>query len=927
MNSLKLFLFIATLFVGPSLFAQEMSVKGTVYDTTGQIPLKNALAMAVRVRDSLLLDFKRTDANGKFEIGGFPLDTFSLVISHPSADDKTYYIFGTPDNYDITIPSIVMPAKSQELEEVVIYAYKDPIYYKGDTLVYIADSFAAGENAVVEDLLKKLPGITVDKDGKITSQGESISKVLVDGDEFFGSDPTIATKNLAADGIETVQVYEKENEEGIGGDDEKIKVLDLRLKEDAKKGYFGRISGASDFALTPINGEIGTSPFYEGELLLNKFNGAQKISVFALGSNTPRSSFGWGDLNKFGLENESSSGNRWDQGSTSNTSGIPQTLKAGVYYSDKLGEKQQTKIGVNYSFYRDRLDATSASRSQFLLPDTSYVTDDSTRDITTNISHKINLNLEVQLDSLTQLQIKPNISFDAADNSTTDISNYFDASDIQTLGTQVTNTSNSSGISAGGFARLSRKFMKPKREMEFRYDMSLTDNQTDGNLDSYTTLYLGANTVDTISQRKYNNNSTTSHYGTFTYVEPLSPKWRAQFEYLYEYGVGNQDKVALDYNQTTQAYSDTNATLTNIFDNSRQQHRVGLKFMYEPKKHSVSAEFRVRNIDISNANRVTGVTVAQNFTNFLPVFEYRYRPSMSKQFRITYRTSSQQPSVNDLQPVPDNSNPNRIKIGNPNLIPNYVHSFNTMFNSWKALSGSYVWAGANVILTQNAFGDSTVYNSFGQATSQTVNVKGNTVANVFSGAGLPILGRKIEFSPSIFGSYVRSTNYISSIENITQNYSLTPSLRINFRFYGDSLEIYMDNSYSYNNTQSSFNQTTTPYYNYENEIGFTWRIKGGFKFGLDGTFTKNILPSSGFFNTQFYVLNAEISKRFLKTQNLEVAIKGNDIFNQNINARREVSGTTITDYRTTIISRYFLMKVTLRFNNRRAKEDDFDMFH
>ena len=258
--------------------AQEMKIQGTVYDSTGTQPLNQAMVMAVRVRDSVLLGFTRSGTDGTFDMKGVQIDTFSLIIEHLGHDPKTYYIFGHDDNKEIIIPSVVMPNKSQELEEVVIYAYKDPIYYKGDTLVYVADSFATAEGAVVEDLLKKLPGIDVDKEGNITSQGQEISKVLVDGDEFFGTDPTIATKNLGADGIEEVQVYEAENEDGIGGNDEKIQVLDLKLKDDAKKGYFGRISGASDFALTPIDGEIGTSPFYEGELLLNKFKGSQKNS-------------------------------------------------------------------------------------------------------------------------------------------------------------------------------------------------------------------------------------------------------------------------------------------------------------------------------------------------------------------------------------------------------------------------------------------------------------------------------------------------------------------------------------------------------------------------------------------------------------------------------------------------------------------------
>jgi hypothetical protein len=904
-----------------------MKLAGTVYDSTGTKPVLNAVAMAVRVKDSLLLGFARTDYQGKFQLNGFEVDTFSLIISHPNYDDKTYYIFGHADNFDITIPSIVMPSKAQEIEEVIIYAYKDPIYYKGDTLVYVADSFATHEGAVVEDLLKKLPGIKVDKDGKITSQGQEIGKVLVDGDEFFGSDPTIATKNLGADGIAEVQVYEKENEDGIGGDDEKIQVLDLRLKEDAKKGYFGRISGASDFALTPIGdkNEIGTNPFYEGELLLNKFKGAQKISVFALGSNTPRSSFGWGDMNKFGLENESGGGNRWNPGASTNTSGIPQTLKAGVYYSDKFGKKKQNKIGFNYSYYNDRLDAVSESESQYFLTDSTYFTDDYTRDYTANESHRINVNFESQLDSLTSIQIKPSFTIDKGITENEDVSTFFNDIRDTTIATSVSNNNDSKGYTAGGYARLNRKFMKKRRELEVRYDLSLNNNQTDGLLDSRTTYYSLALANDSTLQKKNNDNSTMNHYGTITYVEPLAKKLKLEFEYLYQYGFSAQDKRTRDFDGTD--YTIENSIFTNLFNTTRQQHRLGTQLIYETSKHTISGGLRVRNINIDNLNKVTDSLINQNISNVLPRFRYMYKPSMSKRFNVDYETTSSQPSISDLQPIPDNSNPNRLKVGNPDLLPNYQHAISLGFNTWNALSGRYIYAGGRFSLTQNAFATETNYDDFGRTISKTVNVNGNAMAFIYSGAGLPFFGRKFEINPALNASYFRTVSIISGSENITDNYAVTPELNFEFNLLGDSLEIDFENSFSFNNAVSSLNNTSNPYSIGRYAVGFKWTLPRGFTISSLGTFTKNNQPGDGFYDTQYFVLNAELSKKFLKTQNLQVALVGNDILNQNINARREINGNIVTDYRTTIISRYFLMKVTLRFNNRKAKEDDFNGMH
>jgi YD repeat-containing protein len=299
---------------------------------------------------------------------------------------------------------------------------------------------------------------------------------------------------------------------------------------------------------------------------------------------------------------------------------------------------------------------------------------------------------------------------------------------------------------------------------------------------------------------------------------------------------------------------------------------------------------------------------------------------MSKRVNFNYNTSSSQPSINDLQPIPDNSNPNRIKVGNQDLKPNYVHNVSLNFNTWNALSGRYVWAGGYVSLTDNAFATQTDYDDFGRTISKTVNVDGNVSSGIWAGAGFPILNRKIEFNPSMDASFNRYKSIIGTQDNITDNFAITPEMNIEFMW--DSLEIDLNGSYSYNNPKSSLSSVSnTPFTIQVYSIGVEWRLPKGFTIGTDGKYTKNSQPGGGFYDTEFFVLDANISKKFLKTQNLLVSLIGNDILNQNINARRVVSGSSITDFRTTIISRYFLLKVTLRFNNRKAKEDDFNGWH
>ncbi|TNE53308.1 MAG: hypothetical protein EP338_12295 [Bacteroidetes bacterium] len=929
MKLIKLSSLLCLLLLSTTAFGQtKMSVEGTVYDSTGVKALPNAVAMAVRIKDSLLLGSARTDKDGKFRLEGFAVDTFSLIIDHPLYDDKVFFMFGSEENNEIKIPSILMPTKSQELDEVIIYANKEAVFYRGDTLVYVADSFKVHDNAVVEDLLRKLPGIEVDENGKIKSQGQDINKVLVDGDEFFGADPTIATKNLGAKGVESVQVYETENEERKDGEDEKIQVLDLKLKDAYKSGYFGRISGATDISATSLsngnNFRLGDS-FYEGEVLFNKFNGSQKFSVFALSSNTPRSNFGWNDIRQFGLDNETSNGNRWDQGSAANTSGIPQTMRAGIYYSDKFGKKKKAKLNFNYSFYNEKLDAISDSRSQYFLADTVYSTEDYSRQINESQSHRVNLDFKAPLDSMTTIRIKPSIRLDYALNEQLDSTSFIGSDEVTSLRTVTNNNYDANAYEINTLASIERKFKKKGREVELTYKFNKDNSETDGKLLA-TSAFLSSPVpyVDSVDQRKINYSNSRRHDMELRYREPLSKTWRIEPEYRYENGFSSQDRSTFD--RAGESYTALNDSFSNIFDTYSQQHWIGTKLVYENSKHMMSFRALVRDIEIKNNNRITDAVIYQDFTNFLPTFDYQFRPAKNKRFGVKYRTASDQPSINDLQPVPDNSNPNSIRIGNPDLKPNYAHNVELSFNSWEVFSGRFIWSRASLSVIDNAFANSTSYDIYGRSISQTVNVDGNIFGNVFAGASFPLYKRVISLRPNVISMYNKYTNLINNEANETKTLTAGGGLRLNFEW--DSLRFEIYNNYNYNSSQSSLNRISSEPYTTQN-YGFTfrWTMPKGFVLSTDGRYTINEQPGEGFFDIKYFVWNAEFSKSFLKTQNLMVSLVGNDILNQNINAARRITANVVTDNRTTIISRYFLLKATLRFNNNKTQQKDYEGWH
>ncbi len=907
-NLLALFLILCS----TTLSAQEMKIHGNVVDTTNNKgPLKNAVALLVRMRDNKMIDFKRTNENGHFSFEKIPLDTMVLMVSFPGYDDREIYIIGSPENSEVEIPELRMYKPAQQIDEVLIMAYRTPIYYKGDTLVYVADSFRVHENATVEDLLKKLPGLEVDENGKIKSQGQEIAKVLVDGDEFFGSDPTIATKNLGAKAVQSVQVYEKE-QEGVFGSDEKIKVLDLKLKDAYKSGYFGRVSGASDFALMRKN-----NPFYEGEVLFNYFKGSTKISVFGLGTNTPRSSFGWSDVSRFGLENEST-GDPWNSTTTANN-GIPRTLKTGFYFSDKYGKKKNTMVQLNYTYYDNQLDVRSANRTQYFLPDTTYYTADSTRNLNRTMSHRVNLTVETKIDSLTKLRIKPTLSIDEGRTDYFNFTEYESAQNVKSLGTTILNNTNSKGTDVDVLLNFERKFMKPRRLFNFDYYFKHVDNKTQSNLNTRTTIYaIDYNTL--VNQEKNNLNNSTLHNFYADYTEPLSKIFKLTFGYNFMMERLNLNKKTFDYDTLTGVYSQLNLGLSNEFVTDRMENKGGLKLTMEKGKHTAFARLDVRNVDIANDNRITNVDIHQNVTNFLPSARYEFKPNMGTRLRMDYTTSAAQPSITNLAPVPDNTNPNRISIGNMSLLPSYTHNFNFNFNKFNAITNRFMWLGGYGSLAQNAFTTSTTYDNLGRMVSQIVNADGVMYTGVYAGGGIPIKGREISFRPMVTANYNRMVNFVNAEENITNYLSLLA--KAEFVFQWDSLEFNLSGQIEYINPSSSISSvSSTPYNRQTYTARVLWRIGKGFELRSDVRWIINSQLAQGY-NLNFLIWNAEISKNFLKTENLILSILANDILNQNTNASRTVTNNMVVDNRTQLISRYFLLKLTYRFNSNKTKDVD-----
>lgn len=914
MKKIVLLFFFLISYLG---YSQNMQIKANVIDTNSQTVVRNAVGIVKRVRDSVLLDFKRSDKYGRLEFS-LPIDTIEFTVIHPDYGVFRSFFFGSKENNAFILDTLAMPDKSTALDEVLIYANRNPIYYRGDTLVYVADSFKVKENAVVEDLIRKLPGMTIDENGKIKNQGKEIGQVLVDGDEFFGNDPTIATKNLAAKGVQTVEVYEKDAEDGS---DEKVQVLDLKLKEEAKKGYFGKVNlagGLNQFT-TPNRG------FYEGEMLVNSYNKNQKLAVYALGSNTPKTNINGSDLFKFGL----SEGRDWMaenddlqsySGSGMNENeGIPSTFKGGFYLDQKF--KKGAKVRLNYAFNQYEVKSQTNSRSQYLLTDTSYTTDLNSYTKESYMQHQIGVKYSQQIDSLTRFELEPKFQYNLTSQNTLSKTDFLSEDSVLTRFTTIENGSKATGSNLNTTFRLFKDFKKKNRKLIARYNFVGSDNQSNGDLLSSDTNAL-TNTSNgglRFDQKKEIRSNSMAHTAYADYFEPLGKRLKLEFDYEFYQNNNGQRKTTL--NPVNGEYVDVDTLFSNRFKTDRQQHRLGAFLIYENAKLRVSVGSRVRTISIDNRNMYTDSLIKQDLSNVLPRIVFRYKFSQTTRLMIQYNTNSSLPSIDQLQPVLNNTNPNFIQIGNSGLRPNYTHSINGSFNTWKGLSGFYMYSGFSYSHIKDNFSTNTIFGSTGGSISQAINVKNSDFLYYWAGAGIPMKGVKdLSLQVNANGNVTSSKNQINSENNDTRNVGIGGDLSLNYN--GDSLRTELgggvDFNAPYNSLSSMSNQ---PYTTYNFRAVVDWTLPYRWFFRTDATYNINTGRTNGY-NVNYLIWNASIQRSFLKTGNLLVGIEAYDILNQNISNYRTVNNNVIVDQRTNIIRRYFMAKVTLRFNNFKTKEED-----
>lgn len=878
-------------------------------DTLNNRGVEYAVVMAVRVKDSILSGFTRTNWKGEFNLS-LPRDTFQVYVTHPDFEDREFFIFGNQNTKDLDFGRIILPPKGEELKELVVFSNNQPIYFKGDTLVMVADSFKTGANANVEDLFKKLPGFEVDNSGKIVVHGKEVNKVYVDGDEFFGTDPTVATKNLPASAIENVEVYEQK----IEGDntEETEKVINLKLKEDAKRGYFGKINGASDF-----------NKFYEGEVLANRFSGSQKISVFGLFTNTPRSEFNMRDRFQYGLTEEYGLRDEdWNyvyEPQIGNLGeGLPQKAKAGFYYTDKIGKKLE--VGANFTYDNQQVLSKKESYTQFNLADTTYFNSKIDSSFQQQEAYAFNMKLEWKIDSLTKLDIVPRVK--QIQNQTDEVSTTDFISEEQENTRRTNNSYSENMIFQEGslLLNLERNFKKENRKLEVTYQIKHQSNTSKDFLVNTDFNVLESVNYSTLDQMKNGKSIFLQHFGEVRYIEPLSKKFKAEVSYTYQQASGYNKKYAFDSDGSD--YSLLNSTYTSDFDNVTSNQKVGGKLIFGHKIHQIIAGAYYNMTDIQSNDVLKDSSLRKTLGNVLPYFKYRIKFSQSKQLSFGYTSSVKNPTVSQLQPLPNNRNINNIKLGNINLISEVANQASVNYFTYKATSGSHKYVGVNYTWYKNPLSNALYYDNQGRVINQTVNVSGGEMLTTYVGGAFPFLKQKFKFNPNI--NYIRNVNIseINFTETTNENNSVYANLTLNY--ITDSLEFFIGTELGMNYAKTALSDTWQKYSTQTYKAGFELKLPGKIELASDVRYILNTQRADGF-DLTYLLWDASISRMFLPKENLIISFEANDLLNQNISNTRSVYNNTIVDTKTNIIGRYLLLRAVYKFNVLKSQKDDDDL--
>jgi hypothetical protein len=893
--------------------AQKFSAKGQLVDTLSG-PLPSATVMLLNAKDSSLVNFTVTDVQGNFLLKNISKGEYLFKVSFMGFRTFTQKLATPEMPVVIELGQIKLEPISKELEAIEIAADRAPVTVKRDTIEFNAGSFKTKQNAVVEDLLKKLPGVEVDNEGNVTAQGEQVKRVTVDGKNFFGTDPKLATKNLPADAVDKVQVFDKKSDQAAfsGIDDgQREKTINLALKEEKRNGAFG-IAMAG----------IGTDERMQGRLSLNRFSKSRQLSLLAMGNNVNQQGFSMDDYMNFTggsqqmmagggqvrleFNSDNSSGVPLNFGNRAN--GIMTNYAGGLNVNNEFSDKTEVNGSYFYNYLDHDKDQTT-NRENFL-PNGSYTFNQRSRQQNSNANHRLNATLDHKIDSMNSVKLTASIALNDTDTHLRSFSETITGDNLRQNESNRLSLASGTTTSVTGSLLWRHKFNKKGRTFSTTLQYSLSDSDREGYL-AATNSYYSPESESSIVQTSTQSTLANSYGANVSFTEPLGKRKYLEANYSFRENLNDVDRRTYDENSGEPIL---NNALSNQYNSDYQYHRAGLNFRMVKPKYNIVAGASLQNTNLSGELINLNAYINRSFENVLPSVHVNYDFSNTKHIRFDYETSVQEPSIQQLQPVVDNSDPLNIYNGNPNLQPAYAQSWRVNFMTFNPISFVNFFSFIDIDQISNSIVNSQNIDDNLVRVTQPENVGQTTRLNSTANFGFPInkLGSRFNLGVNYRGD--RSIALLNDTENKINQNTYGGTIRYTYR-YKEIFDLSLSADVDKQLTKYEFNQPDQHFVNetYNAESNLTF-LKN---FQFSGSFEYLIYNSK---STNFYqsipLLNLSLSKFILKNKAGELKLGVNNVLDKALGVSQTASVNYLERQTTNSLGRYFMVSFTYALNKQ-----------
>jgi hypothetical protein len=915
-----LFLSFFVLSSSNSAFAQNYDLQGTVLEKETSEPLISANVILRFASDTSKFVFATTDLDGKFSFKNLTQKEYLLQISYVGYQNYSQTISLSNPN------TILKPILIQEstLLAVTVEGRQTVSEQLGDTTQYNASAFKTEKNADAETLLKKIPTITTEN-GQIQAQGEAVGRVLVDGKEFFGNDAAVALKNLPAQIIDKVQIYDRESDQsqfsGVS-DGNTVKTINIITKKDSRNGQFGKIYAG-----------YGTDERYIGGGNLNFFNGKQRISVIGITNNVSQQNFSTQDL--LGVVGSGNNTQRWrrDRGNPSDINnflvggqnGITQTHSVGINYSDEWGKKI-TLSGSYFLNWSDNAATTNLTRDFFLQNDANgtaqnqfYGQDQISS--TNNQNHRFALRFEYKIDSVNELILTPRLNLQ--NNKANSLTNAQTTLDDNFLLNRTGNEfiSNSTALNFENDALFRHRFKKRGRTVSFKLNTQANlqdgENSLLANVANFTSL-------DTLNQETFTKQNDVLWATEVQFTESISKKSSVQADYEYSNNQIKNDRETFDILSELNQGRRLNNQLSSAIGSDYIYHRTGLSYNYRTEKLTLNTSFAYQNATLQGGQTFPFETnFTRSFQNILPRMVLSYKFSENSNLRVIYRSSTRNPQITQLQEVVNNSNPLQLSVGNEDLnqqVENrYIarYSYNNPDKRINFFAFAYVQNTNNFITNsiwiaqRDSLTVDGIFLNEGVQLNRPVNTDGYVRGRVNAMIGIPFWKLNLNLNNQ-FG-YNRTPTLINGKENISNNYVFTEGLTVSSNI-NEKIDFGITYNFGYNIVENTIQpQADNNFITHTLEFRNLFLFKKGFLWQNDLTYQSyNGLSDS--FNQDYLLWSMSVGKRF-KDERAEIKLTVFDLLDQNNSISRNVTETYVEDIQTQVLNRYFMVSFTYMIRN------------